>query len=116
MIKLGRMLIDNFKSFKEPVEFDFTGNDLVLFDGPNGFGKTTIFDAIELCFTGKISRVKHTDSKNKEDHILKGDNSKSTTIQLELLDDTSTLLVIGIHIPANISGEAGRVAKYQNDN
>lgn len=114
MIKLGRMLIDNFKSFKEPVEFDFTGNDLVLFDGPNGFGKTTIFDAIELCFTGKISRVKHTDSKNKEDHILKGDNSKSTTIQLELLDDTSTLLVIGIHIPANISGEAGRVAKYQN--
>ena len=114
MIKLGRMRIENFKSFKKSVEFDFTGNDLVLFDGPNGFGKTTIFDAIELCFTGKISRVKHTDSKNKEDHILKGDNSKSTTIQLELLDDTSTLLVIGIHIPANISGEAGRVAKYQN--
>lgn len=114
MIKLGRMLIENFKSFKEPVEFDFTGNDLVLFDGPNGFGKTTIFDAIELCFTGKISRVKHTDAKNKEDHILKGDNSKPTTVQLELLNDTSTLLVIGIHIPANISGEAGRVAKYQN--
>lgn len=114
MIKLGRMRIENFKSFKEPVEFDFTGNDLVLFDGPNGFGKTTIFDAIELCFTGKISRVKHTDSKNKEDHILKGDNTKPTTVQLELLSGTSTLLVIGIHIPANISGEAGRVAKYQN--
>lgn len=114
MIKLGRMRIENFKSFKESIEFDFTGRDLVLFDGPNGFGKTTIFDAIELCFTGKISRVKHTDTKSKRDHILKGDNAKPTTIQLELLNDTRTLLVIGIHIPANISGEAGKVAKYQN--
>ncbi len=114
MIKLGKMRIENFKSFKESVEFDFTGNDLVLFDGPNGFGKTTIFDAIELCFTGKISRVKHTDTKSKGDHILKGDNAEPTTIQLELLNDTRTLLVIGIHIPANISGEAGKVAKYQN--
>lgn len=58
MFKIGRMRIDNFKSFGEPVDFDFSGADLVLFDGPNGFGKTTIFDAIELCFTGEISRIK----------------------------------------------------------
>ena len=38
MIKLGRMRIENFKSFIEPVYFYFTGNDLILFDGPNGFG------------------------------------------------------------------------------
>jgi exonuclease SbcC len=78
MIKLGRMRLENFKSFIEPIFFDFTGNDLVLFDGPNGFGKTTIFDAVELCFTGKISRVKNTDIKAKKDHILKGDNRKPT--------------------------------------
>ena len=114
MIKLGRIRIENFKSFIEPVEFNFTGNDLVLFDGPNGFGKTTIFDAVELCFTGEISRVKHTDSKTKKDHILKGDNTKSTTIQLELLNGNETCLVIGINIPANISGAEGRVSKYKN--
>lgn len=114
MIKLGRMRIENFKSFVEPVEFNFTGNDLVLFDGPNGFGKTTIFDAVELCFTGEISRVKHTDSKVKKDHILKGSNAKPTTIQLELLNGTETLLVIGIHIPANISGVEGKVSNYKN--
>ena len=63
MIKLGRMRIVNFKSFKNPVEFNFTGNDLVLFDGPNGFGKTTIFDAVELCFTGEVFRIEKTDKK-----------------------------------------------------
>nr|WP_268820307.1 AAA family ATPase [Paraglaciecola sp. G1-23] len=108
------MRIENFKSFIDPVEFDFTGNDLVLFDGPNGFGKTTVFDAVELCFTGEISRVKHTDSKTKKDHILKGRNTKPTNIHLELLEGAETLLVICIHIPANISGEAGKVSKYKH--
>jgi DNA repair exonuclease SbcCD ATPase subunit len=114
MIKLGRMRIENFKSFIEPIYFDFTGSDLVLFDGPNGFGKTTIFDAVELCFTGEISRVKHTDTKAKKDHILKGDNEKPTTVQLELLDGDATLLIIGIYIPANISGAEGKVSHYKN--
>jgi DNA repair exonuclease SbcCD ATPase subunit len=114
MIKLGRMRIENFKSFIEPISFDFTGNDLVLFDGPNGFGKTTIFDAVELCFTGEISRVKHTDTKAKKDHILKGDNGKPTTVQLELLSGDDTLVVIGIYIPAGITGAEGKVSNYKN--
>ncbi|MPY24425.1 AAA family ATPase [Shewanella sp. YLB-07] len=114
MIKLGRMLIENFKSFIEPMIFDFTDRDLVLFDGPNGFGKTTIFDAVELCFTGQISRIKHTDIKSKKDHILKGDNGKPTTIKLELLNGDETLLVIGIYIPADISGAQGKVSKYRD--
>ncbi|MEZ9526506.1 AAA family ATPase [Enterovibrio norvegicus] len=114
MIKLGRMRIENFKSFIEPIFFNFSSNDLILLDGPNGFGKTTIFDAIELCFTGKISRIKKTDEKTKSDHILKGDNSKKTSITLELVEDNETALVIEIIIPANISGENGKVAKYQN--
>lgn len=112
MIKLGRMRIVNFKSFKDPVEFDFTGNDLVLFDGPNGFGKTTIFDAVELCFTGEVFRIEKTDKKTKNDHILKGDNSKPTIIQLELLEGDVCIRVIGIYIPAGISGENGKVANY----
>lgn len=114
MLKLGRMRIDNFKSFVEPVYFDFSGADLVLFDGPNGFGKTTIFDAIELCFTGEISRIKNTDDKTKSYHILKGDNSKPTSVKLEILDGAKTLLVIEVIIPANISGDAGKVAKYKS--
>ena len=29
-------------------------NNLVLLDGPNGYGKSTVFDAIELLLTGEI--------------------------------------------------------------
>lgn len=114
MLRLGRMQIENFKSFVEPVFFNFSDADLVLFDGPNGFGKTTIFDAIELCFTGEISRIKKTDDKTKNEHILKGNNSKPTSVKLEILDGVKTLVVIEVYIPPNISGEAGKVAKYKD--
>ena len=114
MLKLGRMRIDNFKSFIEPISFDFSGADIVLFDGPNGFGKTTIFDAIELCFTGEIHRIKASNSKRKNDHILKGDNTRSTSIKLEIVGDGETILVIEVFIPAGISGVDGKVANYKN--
>ena len=67
-----------------------------------------------MCFTGEISRFKQTDTKVKKDHILKGDNGKQTTIHLELLNNDETSLVIGIYIPADISGAEGRVSDYKN--
>ena len=69
MIKLGRLRLDNFKSFNKPFLTDFSDTDLFIFDGPNGFGKTTIFDAIELCLTGKIGRILETDAKQKNKHL-----------------------------------------------
>jgi len=54
-MKIKRIKIQNFKVFKN-INIDFESSDLVVFDGPNGFGKTSIYDAIELLFTGKIRR------------------------------------------------------------
>ncbi len=34
------------------------GRDMTLLDGPNGYGKSTVFDAIELLLTGNIERNK----------------------------------------------------------
>lgn len=54
-MKINKIRIQNFKVFKD-ITLDPNFSDLVVFDGPNGFGKTTIYDAIELGFTGKIRR------------------------------------------------------------
>ena len=45
----------NFKGFPT-LDMDFTGTSVVL-GGMNGFGKTTIFDALELLLTGSIHRM-----------------------------------------------------------
>ncbi len=55
MIKLEKIYIENFKLI-DKAEISFS-NDLLVLDGPNGFGKTTIFDAIELILIGKIFRI-----------------------------------------------------------
>jgi len=53
--KIKRVQIKNFKVFKN-FNSDFDQADLLLFDGPNGFGKTSFYDAVELLITGNIKR------------------------------------------------------------
>ena len=47
--------IEGFKAFTTPQEFDFDGRNVFLF-GPNGFGKTSIVEAIRWCLFGLASR------------------------------------------------------------
>lgn len=52
---LKKLKIKNFRCFKDK-EFSFDEN-VILLTGKNGLGKTTIFDAIEWCFTGNIRHL-----------------------------------------------------------
>ena len=39
------------------LSLSFDGGQAVILGGPNGYGKTTVFDALELLFTGRIRRM-----------------------------------------------------------
>jgi len=54
-IKINQISIQNFKLFKNLV-IDFENPTLTVLDGPNGFGKTSFYDAVEVLFTGKLRR------------------------------------------------------------
>ena len=54
-IRIKKLELQNFKLYKNKI-FDFEDNALTVFDGPNGFGKSSFFDAIELLITGGIRR------------------------------------------------------------
>lgn len=49
--KIESLSIKNFKSITE-LNVDFDEKNIVVLDGPNGYGKTTIFDAIDIILTG----------------------------------------------------------------
>lgn len=74
MIRIKKLLINNFKGVKDQLIVDFhkAENHNQILSGPNGFGKTTIFEALELCITGKFDRIQifkdvqlKTKSRNK---------------------------------------------------
>ena len=54
-IRIKRITFQNFKLFDDFTE-EFNDTDLVVFDGPNGFGKTSFYDGIELLLTGHLRR------------------------------------------------------------
>ena len=56
-MRILKLYVDNFKGVANPTIIDFE-KDINILKGPNGFGKTTIFDALELCITGEIYRTK----------------------------------------------------------
>ena len=55
-MKIRRISLLNFKGF-EKLQLSFNSEDAIILGGKNGYGKTTLFDALELLFTGKIQRM-----------------------------------------------------------
>ncbi len=54
-IRFDRIRLHNFKGV-EDMDLNMSDYDAVILGGKNGYGKTTIFDALELVLTGKIAR------------------------------------------------------------
>ena len=57
-IKIDKISIKNFKLFSDLETIVLDNSSLVVLDGPNGFGKTSFYDAIEILFTGSLRRYR----------------------------------------------------------
>ena len=55
-IRLQSVSIKNFRAYRKTQIFDLSADVTVLY-GPNGFGKTSFFDAIDFATTGEIGRL-----------------------------------------------------------
>jgi DNA repair exonuclease SbcCD ATPase subunit len=60
MSKIKSIEIADFRAYRDKQTFTFEKNggiaNLMVLYAPNGYGKTSFFDAIEWCFSGKIAR------------------------------------------------------------
>ncbi|TVW10281.1 AAA family ATPase, partial [Streptococcus pneumoniae] len=96
-MKIKKILIKNFKNIKETRIIDFQEN-VTLFVGPNGFGKTTIFDAIELSLTGKIRRIEESDYSDGRSSFsapyFQNNPNQNTFIELMLTNDEGNSLIV----------------------
>ncbi|QXE18227.1 AAA family ATPase [Clostridium sp. 001] len=98
LTKIGRIQkvkIKNFRSYYGLKEFDLAdksgkGAQLVVIFAPNGYGKTSFFDAIEWNLTGKIDRLekmKNSNSKFKGYIIANTEMDKKQNSFVEIIVD-----------------------------
>lgn len=98
---INKIYLKNFKCIKNEngvlVNFDLD-KGLIALSGPNGFGKTTIFDAIEVSLCDKINRIIpiNRGNKNVMDNLLIYKNRDSAIIAIEFIneekDDVITII------------------------
>lgn len=104
VVKINRIYVENYKLFAFK-EVDFRNALLSIFDGPNGYGKTSIFDAIELLITGEISRVKDSEAidgkRAYETVFLAKDTKKDVIIKGEFEDENKEMTLV---LVARVSG------------
>lgn len=114
MINLNKIIIRNFKVFGgEPYTISFEDSNLVLLDGPNGYGKTSVFDAIELGLTGNISRLISLESRqNPADIVVAHKGADSVEIILEFKDKDSTLKVFQRKLKNRVPNISKRISRF----
>ena len=92
--KINKIYLKNFKHINES-EINFDNNNLIVLDGPNGFGKTTIFDAIELVITGKISRITNTIDRRMgyEYNLFSNKSDIDTEVRIEFETNENIIVI-----------------------
>jgi exonuclease SbcC len=55
-VRMDTITIENFRAYRSPRTFKL-GRDVTILYGPNGFGKTSFFDAVDFALTGGIGRL-----------------------------------------------------------
>ena len=93
-IRVRSIEIEGFRAYRRKRELSF-GEDLTILYGPNGFGKTSVFDAIDFAFTGEIGRLQTRSEKrfNQVAAHLDSRNGRSrVALAVEIDGDTHHLV------------------------
>ncbi|EPC8419160.1 hypothetical protein ACR3AO_001732 [Bacillus wiedmannii] len=106
---IKKVVINNFRGYRHG-DFEFFKDSeekrgLVLLGGPNGYGKTSLLDAIEWCLSGTIRRI-------QEDYEIR--KEKSNSLQIGLIRHNPSEQDVSVLIEADIQGNTVIIERIFN--
>lgn len=87
-MRLSSVAISGFRGFSETLTLDLSA-DVILVHGPNGTGKTSLFDAVLWAITGRVARLDAAQAV-----ISKYAEFGEARVELELVDPEGRRLVV----------------------
>ncbi|RBW68217.1 AAA family ATPase [Bacillus taeanensis] len=96
-LKIKGIELEAFRAYKERQFFNFTDKqgevaNLIVLYAPNGYGKTSFYDAVEWLFTGKINRISNNSvvkntADSEQGNILKNINSEKKVGRVKVITE-----------------------------
>lgn len=84
----------SFRIYQGYHDFNIENKKLIIIYGPNGNGKSTLFDALEWCITGEIKRFKKSTEKSKFNYLFNEEEYKKQNpevyVSIEFEDEGCT--------------------------
>lgn len=115
MVRLNQVKIKNFRNFQGEHKFDFF-KGITIFLGDNGNGKSSIFDAIQWCISGKIARFGNNSTESLRNILI---NNKADDCFVEMLFSNNLKLKRSISRNSNITvscqDENGRIVRGEEN-
>lgn len=102
-MRIDKITLENFRNYYGEISFDLT-RKITILHGDNGFGKSSFFDAIEWCFTSKISHLKGTDAEIKRDIFNKRCKLKESQVVSVSIEFEGNTLTRWFNVTGNVTG------------
>ncbi|MBR0542120.1 MAG: hypothetical protein IJK26_07955 [Clostridia bacterium] len=103
---INKLAVKNFKyiSTNSPLEFDFEDNNALILDGPNGYGKTTLFDVIDMLINGEITHFNDGFLNRGKESIrtLANNNNDEIIIEAEFSSNQVNYLIKRVVLPSGM--------------
>ncbi|WP_099331452.1 AAA family ATPase [Priestia aryabhattai] len=96
-MKIKSIRVQAFRGFGKEYFVDLSEVDILLLCGPNGHGKTSMFDAIEWAITGVISRYSLEDSAERKNYRYIGNQFNQALqpmVELTIEDNHDKTIII----------------------
>ena len=92
-VRLVGLAVEAFRGFRDRQEFDLDASTVIL-TGPNGTGKTSVFDAVQWVLVGSIERLEGLRARRNVEHVVSsyrsGDRAR---VELTLRVDRREVIV-----------------------
>ncbi|MGW8449497.1 AAA family ATPase, partial [Bacillus wiedmannii] len=108
-MKIQNITIEAFRGFNEKVTFDLHDSQVLVLYGPNGHGKTSVFDAIEWSLTGEINRYNEaSDERNRTRFIrnLSATENQKTYVSLSIITKEKKKINLTRYSTANLDARS----------
>ena len=115
--RLNKIYMNNYKLFDKK-NIEFKSADLIVLDGPNGYGKTSTFEAIEYILTGNIKRAEEcpevSGNISYDTHFMAKDTKQVVEIRGEFISKEEVLEIQRSIDAQNISGVQNNPKNLRN--